>query len=53
MAQILELKLTTDQARIFSINFERRVLAQAVSKRTKKSSEVKFTPFLCKNRMNH
>jgi len=29
MAQILELKFTTDQARIFSINFERRVLAES------------------------
>jgi hypothetical protein len=31
----------------------RPVSVQAVSKRIKKSSEVKFTPFSCKNRINH
>jgi hypothetical protein len=32
---------------------ERQVLAEAVSKRTKKSSEMKFTPFTCQNKVNY
>jgi hypothetical protein len=32
---------------------ERLVLAEAVSKRIKKSSEMKFTPFTCQNKVNY